>query len=309
MSGLDMNYQEYCDYVEDYQKKYVDYLVDISAFDYLYEQILKRTEYPRFRPHNKKVELETVKQKVINNTKDILSGVDLTIKWLDEDIIDGLEKEYGDQAHRYIMESAHTGTIFDIPVVQSESYTAYIKSYNKKDDTFKDRVYKNIALIDDWATDSIECTYFHELGHALIGRKWYMGLNPLYEEYIPHFLEMYYNYFILDDYDVFRRKLIPKMAERANSFMCLNRHHRSLGGFNKGEVMYLVGLFLSCITFEKYCDFNLQTKKEMENDLKAVLNGNCFIEEFLDKYDINLHTNEAITLYKRTTERVKSYNP
>lgn len=55
MSGLDMNYQEYCDYVEDYQKKYVDYLVDISAFDYLYEQILKEQNIQDLDPIIKKL--------------------------------------------------------------------------------------------------------------------------------------------------------------------------------------------------------------------------------------------------------------
>ncbi len=301
-----MNYQEYCAYVEDYKKKYVDYLVDVSTFDYLYYQVLKRTKYPRFRLDHTKVDLEVVRKNVINNTKDILNGVDLTVKWLDEDTIKKLQNEYGDDAHSYIMEAAQTGSVFDIPLVQSQSYTAYIKSYNEKSDNFRDRVYKNIALIDDWATETVESSYFHELGHALIGRNWYMGMNPLYEEYVSHWLEMYYNFFILGDEEIFMKKLIPRMAERADSSMCLNRYHRSLGGFTRGEVIYCLGLFLSCITFEKYYDFNQQARQEMEQDFKHVLNGEWLIEQFLDKYDINLHTDESIVLFRKTIDRVKS---
>lgn len=307
MVSMEMNYREYCDYVEKIKKESVDYLVDISYFDYLYEQVLKRTNYPRLEFDNTKVDIKIVKNNVLNNTKDILTGVDLSVKWLDEDTRKKLEFKYGLDAHRYIMEEAHLGSVFDIPLVSSDSYTSYIKHYKEQSENFKDIVYNKIALIDDFATETIESSYIHELGHALVGRNWCTVINPLLDEYISHCLEMYYNFFILKDPVIFMKKLIPRMKERADSSMFLNKNYRHLGYITKGEVTYLVALFLSCITFEKYDDFNQQAKKEMENDFKTVLNCECILEDFLKKYDINLHTNESVVLFRRTIDRVKSY--
>ena len=308
MFSMDMNYREYCDYVERNKKAYVDYLVDVSDFDYLYEQVLKRTDYPRLRFDNTKVNIEEVRQNVINNTKDMLTGVDLSVKWLDEDTYKGLVSQYGLEAHRYIMEEAHIGSIFDIPLTPSASYTSYIKYYQEKSDNFKDIVYNQIALINDFATETIESSYFHELGHALVGRNWCTIINPLMKEYVSHCLEMYYNFFILKDPVIFMKKLIPKMKERANSSMYLNRNYRKLGPMTENEVIYLIALFLSCITFEKYYDFNQQAKNEMGNDFKSVLNCEWLLEEFLKKYDINLHSDDSIRLFRKTVDRVKSYN-
>lgn len=307
MISMDMNYSDYFDYVKKCKSAYVDYLVDESNFDYLYHQVLRRTTYPRLRLDNTKVDLEVVRKNVINNTKDILTGVNLSVKWLDNETVKILEFMHGLDAHRYIMGEAHTGSIFDIPLIPSNSYTAYIKSYREQSDNFKDIVYKEIALIDNFATETVESSYFHELGHALVGRNWYTVINPLLKEYVSHCLEMYYNFFILNDPILFMKKLIPRMNERANSSIYLNSDCRNLDPWYEREVVYLLALFLSCITFEKYCDFNQPAKKEMERDFKTVLNGECLLEEFLEKYDINLHNDESIILFKKTIDRVKSY--
>lgn len=303
--NLDMNYQEYCEYIKQQKKAYIDYLVDESYFNYLYLQKIKGTKYPKFSYDNTKVNLEDIRKNVINNTRDFFSGVDLSIKWLDKESAKTLKYKYVFDDHKYIMENAHVGSIFDIPIMAH--WYSNIRFHREKSDNFKDIVFYEINLVVDKATEFIESTYFHELGHALILRNWNIVINPLFKEYVSHCFEMFYNYYILKEPLIFVKKLIIRMENRADGAIFLNQCHRELNPFTKGDLIYLIALFLSCITFEKYCDFDSQAKQEMENDFKLVLNGKLVLEDFFEKYDINLHTYESITLFEKTIERVQSY--
>lgn len=306
MVSMDMNYIDYFNYVVRCRDEYVNYLVEKSVVYYLCYQVLKKSKYPSLILDNTKVDLKVVRENVINNTQDILRGIDLTIKWLDDDTIKKLKFEHGWDAHKYIMEEAHIGSIFDIPVMPSKFSSAHIESYGKEEN-FKDKVYKKIYLVDNWETETVESSYFHELGHALVDRNWYTVMNPLFREYVPHCLEMYYNFFILKDPERFIKKLVPRMITRADNCDVLSVFDGTLSILDERELPYLIALFLSCITFEKYYDFNFQEKREIESDFKSVLNGEWPLEKLLEKYDINLHTDESIKLFKKTIERVNSY--
>lgn len=45
----------------------------------------------------------------------------------------------------------------------------------------------------------------------------------------------------------------------------------------------------------------------MQDDFRKVLNGTQTIEDFMKKYEINFDNDEAVKLYKRSTERALSY--
>ncbi len=274
----------------------------------MYGLLLKVNTYPSISFHNTSVDLEIVRENVINNTKEILNGVDLNIKWLDADRVERLEYKYGLDAHRHILEEAIIGPVFDIPVVASKIFSSYLEFYNERSDNFKDRVYKHIAISDEFP-EIVEGDYFHELSHVLLDRNWYTVINPLLKEYIPHCLEMYYDFFLLNDPDKFIKRFVLRMLRRKHKYMPLTKSDNELSVITEEELTYSIAFFLSCITFEKYYDFTLQAKQEMEKDLKAILNGKCLLNDFLGKYDINLHTDESINFFEKTIDRVKSYTP
>lgn len=289
------------------QLDYINYLIDSDIFFYLYEDVLKKHKYPIFKEEANKDSLEAIKNRVIVNTKDLLTGVNLDVKWLDSHTFNDIKHKYGLDYHGYVMAAAHEGTIFDIPIRESETYTSYIDCYNGSDENFNDVLFRRIGIISDEDKDIIESIYFHELGHALITRNINMCKNLLLDEYVPQCLEMFYNYFILGDEKAFVKKLLPKMETRARRGILLSRDHSYISPFDKNDLVYMIALFLSCITFEKYVDFNDEQKKEMQDDFRKVLNGTQTIEDFMKKYEINFDNDEAVKLYKRSTERVLSY--
>lgn len=303
----DISWENYRKTVNSAVGEYINYLIERSVFVDIYEDLIKGTTYPRIAITPNSTSLESIKSNVINNTRYFLNEVNLDVKWLDKKTVDELRNKYTFDAHRYIMEAAKNGSIFDIPLVRSKQYSSYIDHHSGLDEDFKDVVFKEIGLLLDDDGDILESTYFHELGHALISRNWYMITNPLFDEYIPHLLEMFYNYAILGDENRYFKKLLQKMQNRTHSNLLLSRNHGYIGLLSKDDLMYTLALILSCITFEKYLEFNKQDKEEMEKDVKNLLNGIITVEEFMKKYEINLDNDSSIKLYKRTVDRVQSF--
>lgn len=286
---------------------YINYIIEKSVFRDIYGDLVKGSTFPQIATTPNNASLESIKNNVINNTKNFLNGVNLDVKWLEKDKVDEFEFKYAFDAHRYIMEEAHTGSIFDIPLIRSNQYSSYIDQHLGIDEDFKDVVFKRIGLLLYDDVDILESTYFHELGHALISRNWYVMTNPLLDEYIPHFLEMFYNYVILGDENRYLKKLLQKMQNRTHSNLLLSKDHSYIGLLSRDDLMYTLALILACITFEKYIDFNMQDKEEMEKDVKDLLNGIITVEEFMKKYEVNFDNSSAIKLYKRSVERAQSY--
>ena len=303
----DISWKQYQEEVNKAAINYISYIMDKGIFIDIYEDLIKKPVYPQVEFKKNTASLESIKENVINHTKDFLNGVNLDIKWLEKDMVEKLRYKYPFDNHEYIMQAAHEGSIFDIPLVPSKQYSSYLDQHLGIDDDFRDAVFKCIGLILDDDKDVLESTYFHELVHALISRNWYMITNPLFDEYLPHFLEMFYNYSILGDETKFIKKLLIKMENRTHSNLMLSRDHSFIGLFSKDDLMYTLALILSCITFEKYVDFNMQDKEEMVKDIKDVLNGIITVEDFMKKYEVNFDNDSAIKLYKRSVERVKSY--
>lgn len=306
----DISWARYRENVNIAVGSYINYIMEKSVFPDIYENLLNGMIYPNvvFKPNI--TSLENIKNNVINSSKNFFNGVNLDIKWLNKEEIDKLRFRYGFDAHKFIMENANDGSIFDIPLMPSTFNSSFVDYHSgNSDDDFKEIVFKRIGifLLDD--EDIVEASYFHELGHALISRNWYMITNILFDEYIPHLLEMFYNYVILGDEVKYIKKLLSKMKNRTDGHLIFSKDCSYMGMINKEELIYALALVLSCITFEKYIDFNRKDKDEMENDIKDLLNGKITVEEFMKKYEINLDNDSSIKLYKRSVERVKSYNP
>lgn len=287
---------------------YINYLIEKSVFVDIYDNLLKGMKYPQitFTPNN--ASLESIRSNVINNTQNFLNGVNLDIKWLDKDMIEKIKSEYSFDTHKRIMKAANNGSIFDIPLISSTYYSSYIDYHSGDNEDFKDVIFKCIGLFLEEDGDIIEAKYFHELIHALISRNWYMITNHLFDEYVPHLLEMIYNYAILGDGVKYTKKLLQKMQARINGHLLFSKDHSYIGMLDMKELIYALALILSCITFEKYIDFYKKDKEEMEKDIRELLNGIITVEEFMKKYEINLDNDSSIKLYKRTVERVQSYD-
>ncbi|MDE6292328.1 MAG: hypothetical protein K2L98_01460, partial [Bacilli bacterium] len=180
----DISYAQYRDAVNSAVGEYINYLIDKSVFVDIYDNLLKGMKYPQITFTPNRASLESIRHNVINNTRDFLNGVNLDVKWLDKKTVDELRNKYAFDAHRYIMEAAHNGSIFDIPLIPSKTYFSYIDHHSGEEEDFKDVVFKRIALLLEEDGDILESTYFHELGHALISRNWYMITNPLFDEYV-----------------------------------------------------------------------------------------------------------------------------
>lgn len=303
----DITWAKYQEEVNKAAIDYISYIMEKSVFIDIYEDLIKKPVFPQVEFKKNTVSLETIKSNVMSNTEDFLNGVNLDVKWLEKDVVEKLRYKYAFDAHRHIMESAYDGSIFDIPLVPSKQYSSYVDQHLGMDEDFRDVVFKCIGIIIDDDGDILESTYFHELVHALISRNWYMITNPLFDEYLPHLLEMFYNYSIIGDEVKYIKKLLIKMQNRTHSNLLLSRDHSFIGLFSKDDLMYTLALILACITFEKYIDFNKQDKDEMEKDIKDVLNGIITVEEFMKKYEVNFDNDSAIKLYKRSVERVQSF--
>ena len=303
----DITWAKYQEEVNKAAIDYIGYIMEKSVFIDIYEDLIKKPVFPQVEFKKNTVSLETIKSNVMSNTEDFLNGVNLDVKWLEKDVVEKLRYKYAFDAHSHIMESAHDGSIFDIPLVPSKQYSSYVDQHLGMDEDFRDVVFKCIGIIIDDDGDILESTYFHELVHALISRNWYMITNPLFDEYLPHLLEMFYNYSIIGDEVKYIKKLLIKMQNRTHSNLLLSRDHSFIGLFSKDDLMYTLALILACITFEKYIDFNKQDKDEMEKDIKDVLNGIITVEEFMKKYEVNFDNDSAIKLYKRSVERVQSF--
>lgn len=289
---------------------YINYLMGKSVFGDIHNDILLKMEIPKYDIKPASTPLECIKKSVMDNTKDFLRDVNLNIKWLDEERIEQLEHKYPFCYHEIVMEEASEGTIFDIPLVRSPSFSSFIGIYEGKDENFRDVVFKKVAILMDKGMDDdiLEATYFHELSHALITRNWYMITNTLFDEFVPHVMEMIYNYYILGNEERYARKLLQRMESRTHSELFFDKNKTYIGMFERMDLVYGMTLVLSCIAFEKFIEFNWDDKQEMLSDVKKMLNGIITVEDFMKKYDVNMDNDEATKLYKRTVERVKSYN-
>lgn len=290
--------------------EYINYLMGASVFGDIHNDILLKMEIPKYDIKPASTPLECIKKSVMDNTKDFLRDVNLNIKWLDEYRIEQLEHKYPFYSHEVIMEEAKDGSIFDIPLVCSPSFSSFIGIYEGKDENFRDVVFKKVAILMDKGMDDeiLEATYFHELSHALITRNWYMMTNPLFDEFVPHVMEMIYNYYILGNEERYVRKLLQRMEARTRSHLFIDKNKSYIGMLERLDLVYGMTLVLSCIAFEKFIEFNDNDKQEMIDDIKKMLNGIITVEEFMKKYDVNMDNDEATKLYERTVERVKSYN-
>lgn len=305
-----IDFKEYAERKVMAELDYINYLMSGSVFGDIHDNILKKMEIPKYDIKPASTPLECIKSSVMNNTKEFLKDVNLDIKWLDEYRIEEIEHKYPFYSHEVIMEEAKDVSIFDIPLICSTGFSSFLNVYEGKDEDFKDVVFKRIALlmgkeIDD---DILEATYFHELSHALITRNWYMMTNPLFDEFVPHVMEMIYNYYILGNEERYVRKLLQRMESRTSSHLFIDKNKSYIGMLEKLDLVYGMTLVLSCIAFEKFIEFNGDDKQEMIDDIKKMLNGNITVEDFMKKYDVNMDNDEATRLYKRTVERVKSYN-
>lgn len=305
-----MDYKELAERKTMAELSYINYLMSESVFGDIYNNILLKMEIPEYEIIQACTPLNDIKSAVMNNTKDFLRDVNLDIKWLDEDYIKRLEHKHPFYAHEVIMKEANNGTIFDIPLVSSPYFSSLIDIYEGTDEDFKDVVFKKIALLYDKEIDDniLEATYFHELTHALITRNWYMITNPLFDEFVPHVMEMIYNYYILGNEERYVKKLLQRMEARTRGNLIFDKKRTYIGMLDRLDFVYSMTLVLSCIAFEKFIEFDNNTKNEMISDIKGMLNGIITVDEFINKYEINMDNDEATRLYKRTVERVKSYN-
>lgn len=100
-----------------------------------------------------------------------------------------------------------------------------------------------------------------------------MITNPLFDEYMPHLLEMIYNYYILGKENRYIKKLLQRMEARKHTKLVINKNKAYLRLTGRLDLLYGLTLILSSITFENFFDFNENNKQEMIMNIKDVLNG------------------------------------
>lgn len=290
-----MEFFNYCKKSNQMEAKYEEKTLNSKYFWKIYESLLDIAITP-FPYLSGEIDLKELKQNVIYKSSKILEDIDLSIRYLEEEKMNDF---IGDllHGHQNIIQNAHNGTIFDIPLVSVEKGNCNIIYYHSKFLDFRTFIYEkiNIPLFKD--LDIIETRYFHELGHALIDRNPYAYYIHLLKEYFPICMELFYSYYDVEN----------SVSYQKNHFNRIMNHQRNKGKIldkNNQEKKYVICYLLAIITFEMYFDFSKKQREEMRNSFVSVLNGNKGIETFLADYEIDFENPKTEKMFRKTIERI-----
>lgn len=293
-----MEFFDYCKKANQMQKEYEENVLNSKNFWTMYQFILN-FNFCSLPLKYGEIDLQELKENVIYKSKEILEGVDLHIRWIEEEKANILMKNNVLFCQKSIVEKAHDGTIFDIPLEPVMNRTSQIWMYHNQLADFKTFIYEKINISLRYDFDIIETRYFHELGYALIDRNVYSYYIYLLREYIPICMEIFYAYNDLEN----------KLSYQKNHFNRIMSCKRNKEAFNSREdkgKRYVIGYLLAIITFEVYLSFSKKQRGEMRTDFVQVLNGEESVENFLGHYDIHFEREDSIKMLKKTMERIHS---
>lgn len=293
---ISMEFFNYCRKANQMEAEYESKILNSPSFWRIY-QLLLDTFFSPLPFVSGEIDIEVLKQNVIRKSSKIVEDVDLSIDYLEEEKLKLLMKGNFFHYHQDIINSAHKGTIFDIPLVLEETRSSQALYYHNKLADFKSKIFSKItiSLLND--LDIMEPRYFHELGHALIERNPYVYYNHLLKEYIPICMELFYAYSDTE----------TPFSYRKNHLNRILKHQKNQDKFiDRREKKYVICYLLSIFTLEMYDNFRGKQREGMRADFVSVLNGFKCIEEFLTDYEIDFENPKAEKMLRKTIERVQS---